>query len=58
MNWTLVAITAVCALCAAAAVSACYGCQQIEQTKREAMKAGLIQQLPPGGYKPLWTKPE
>jgi hypothetical protein len=50
---------ALCSFSVSAAVVACYGCQQFEETRREAIKAGLIQQLPPGSSgKLLWARPE
>lgn len=42
---------------AAIALSASYGCHQVEQTKRDAIKAGLVEKQNPGTPIPLWTKP-
>lgn len=35
-----------------------HGCQQVEQTKRDAMKAGLVERILPGSRCPSWVKPE
>lgn len=46
------------ALITAAMILACYGCSQQEQTKREAIKAGLVEESLPGQQRMGWTKPK
>ena len=33
-----------------------YGCHQVEETWREAIKAGLVQKVVPGSSMPVWAK--
>lgn len=56
MNWsfTTIIITAILGV----ALVASHGCYQYEETKREAMKAGLIQKQNPGSMEVIWTRAE
>lgn len=46
--------TAVVLVCGACALGGCHMC---EKTKREAVKAGLVQKNEPSGTMQVWTKP-
>lgn len=53
-GWTLVAIAAITAIC----VGSLVGCNQYEQTRREAIKAGLVEQNGTSSQHTIWTKPD
>jgi len=54
---TAITVT-ISAIVAAIAFAVSYGCQQVEQTKRDAIKAGLVERILPGSSSPVWAKPE
>jgi hypothetical protein len=50
--------TLICMAILGAVSLAMFGCHEQEETKREAMRAGLIQKQNPGSYHVIWDKPE
>lgn len=50
--------TAFVAVITAIAIISTYGCHQSEETEREKVKAGLVQEIAPGAISPIWTNPK
>lgn len=58
MHQNLCVASTIMVIVICATISGLTGCRIVEGTKREAIKAGLVQKSEPGQALPVWGKPD